>query len=75
MLSEPPSDVFLVLIMRFPLIRTTSLASDKSQPKGNAAVMMLPSVANVRACVVMGQGFYIKTSSGKAARTPNVHRL
>lgn len=23
----------------------------------------------------MGQGSYIKTSSGKAARTPNAHRL
>nr|DAI95507.1 MAG TPA: hypothetical protein [Caudoviricetes sp.] len=29
----------------------------------------------MRACVVMGQGFYIKTSYGKAARTPNAHRL
>ena len=28
-----------------------------------------------RACVVTGQGSYIKTSSGRAVRWPNVHRL
>ncbi|HDL8438855.1 TPA: hypothetical protein ACG3ZG_004308 [Yersinia enterocolitica] len=28
-----------------------------------------------RACVVTGKGSYIKTSSGKAAHTPDAHRL
>lgn len=37
--------------------------------------MMLPRVAIERACVAMGLGSYIKNSSGKAARTPDVHWL